>query len=77
MQSIPSPVAVTMARVLLLIVGFAALALATALYFSDVATPYWVWLLTIGIGILALLSACFESSSGVVATVVIFFYPLS
>ena len=39
MQSIPSPVAVTMARVLLLILGFAVLALATALCFSGVATP--------------------------------------
>lgn len=71
------PVAVAIARALLLVVGLVTLTLAAALYFSGVEAPLWVWLLTGAIGILSLLSACFESGSGVVATVVIFFYPLS
>lgn len=77
MQSTTHPVAVAIARALLFIVGFVTLTLGAALYFSGVEAPLWVWLLTVSIGILSIVSACFESGSGVVATVVIFFYPLS
>lgn len=77
MNSPPSPVAVAIARVFLVAIGVAASGLAAVLYFTGADEPLWVWPLLISIGIVAILSACFEPSSGVVATAFTFFYPLS
>lgn len=77
MSSEINPVAVTLARTLLIVVGVVLLAVGGGMYFPGVSAAAWVWLLTFGLGILALLSAYFDSSSGVVATVIIFFYPMS
>lgn len=76
MEPEPHPVAVAIARTFLLVVGFSTLALCAALYFSGVEASLWTWSLMVGIGAVSILSACLESASGVVATVVVFFYPL-
>ncbi|MYN29643.1 hypothetical protein [Duganella levis] len=77
MQTEPHPAVLVIARALLLVLGFSILAGCTALYFFGVEATFLTWLLAISIGILLIVSACFDSASGVVATIIIFFYPLS
>lgn len=77
MSSEIHPVAVALARTLLVVVAVITLALGVGLYFSGMIVPTWQWVLIVSVGTLSLLSACFESASGVVATVIIFFYPIS
>lgn len=77
MSSETHPLAVAIARAVLVVAGMIALALGIGVYFSGAAVPAWKCVLSGSFGALLLLSACFESASGVVATVMIFFYPLS
>ena len=77
MSSEMHPRAVTLARILLIVVGIFLLAVGAGMYFSGATAATWVWALTIGLGAFSLISAYFDSSSGVVATVIIFFYPMS
>jgi hypothetical protein len=71
-----SPVAVALARTLLVVIAVITFALGAGLYFSGVVLPTWQWVLLASVGTVALLSACFESASGVVATVIMFFSPI-
>ena len=75
MSSDIHPIAVVLARTLLTVVALIGLTLGLGLYFSGVVVPIWQWMLIVSAVILSLLSACFESSTGVVATVVTFLYP--
>jgi hypothetical protein len=71
-----SPVAVALARTLLVVIAVITLALGAGLYFSGVVVPAWQWALIASVGTVSLLSACFESATGVVATVIMFFSPI-
>jgi hypothetical protein len=70
-----NPFVVKLARALLTLTGVVLLILCAGLFFSGVEITDWAWMLTFSLGILSLLSACFESPPGVVTTVIIFFYP--
>lgn len=70
-----NPSVVKLARALLTLTGVVLLSLCAGLYFSGVEVTSWTWILTFTLGILSLLSAYFESPTGVVTTVIIFFHP--
>lgn len=70
-----NPTVVKLARALLTLTGVVLLSFCAAVYFSGVEVNSWTWILTFSLGILSLLSAYFESPTGVVTTVIIFFYP--
>jgi hypothetical protein len=75
MQTEPHPVVIAIARALLLVLGFSVLTGCAALYFFGVEASFWTWLLAIAIGFMLVASACFDSASGVIATIIIFFCP--
>lgn len=77
MSSEIHPTAVALARALLAVVGMIALAAGIALYFSAVEVTAWQWVLIVSVATLSLLSAYFESSSGVVATMIMLIYPIT
>lgn len=54
-----SPVAVALARTLLVVMAVISFALGAGLYFSGVAVPTWQWVLIASVGAVSLLSACF------------------
>jgi hypothetical protein len=70
-----NPSVVRLARALLTLTGVVSLSLCAGLYISGVEIISWAWILTFCLGILSLLSAYFESPTGVVTTVIIFFHP--
>ncbi|MFC0132872.1 hypothetical protein [Massilia eurypsychrophila] len=64
-----------LAHGLLLVLALGAFALGAALYFSGSAVTTWQWVLIACVGTFSFLSACFESSTGAVASVLMFFRP--
>jgi uncharacterized protein (DUF983 family) len=77
MASEINPFAVRLARAVLILWGIILVAIGAGFYFSGMDVPTWVWVAVIGAGVLSLLLACLDSASGVVATVMIFFYPIN
>ena len=71
-----SPRAVALARVFLLFVGFACLAIAGGIWAGEISSPaWWVPFAVAAAGIALALSAVFEAPSSVVGTFLIFFFP--
>ena len=76
MSSEISPLAATLARGLLIVMGITTLLVCALMFISGATASIWVWLLVIAIGVLCLVSAFFNSPVGVVASVIIWFYPI-
>jgi hypothetical protein len=72
-----NPTAVTLARVLLMIMGALILIICAVMFASGAAASVWAWAFAIAIGVLCLVSAFFDSATGSVASIIILFFPIS
>jgi uncharacterized membrane protein len=72
-----NPIAATLARVLLIIMGAIVLMICAAMFISGATAPAWVWMIVVALGVLCFVSAFFNSAVGAVASVIILFFPIS
>ena len=72
-----NPRVVTLARVLLVIMGALILIICAVMFASGATASAWSWAIAIAFGALCLLSAFFESATGSVASLIILFFPVS